>query len=233
MAAAGADIIDIGGESTRPGADFVDDATEAARVVPVVEGLTMSGLKVPISVDTRKAGVARAAIAVGAAIFNDVTALRHDPESLAVAAETGAAVCLMHSPDNLAGMQDDPRYDNVLLDIYDHLAARIAACEAAGIARGRLIVDVGIGFGKALEHNLTLLRGMSLFHGLGLPILLGVSRKRFIGALSGEKDASRRGPGSIAAALAGLRQGVQMVRVHDIAETAQAIAVWRALQGMQ
>ncbi len=227
----GADIIDIGGESTRPGADHVNEATEVARVVPVVAGLKMSGLKVPISVDTRRAGVARASILAGAAIFNDVSALSHDLGSLAVAAETGVAVCLMHSPDDLAGMQDDPRYDDVLLDVYDHLEERIATCEAAGISRAKIIVDVGIGFGKTLAHNLALLQGLSLFHGLGCPILLGVSRKRFIGALSGEKDASRRGPGSIAAALEGLRQGVQIIRVHDIAETAQAVAVWRALQG--
>ncbi len=229
MARDGADIIDIGGESTRPGAAFVDEATEAGRVVPVIEGLKRAGLAVPISVDTRKAAVARAAIAAGASIFNDVSALTYDPDSLAVAAETGVAVCLMHSPGDLATMQDDPRYDDVLLDIYDHLERRIAACAAAGIARGKIVVDVGIGFGKTLEHNLALLRGMSLFHGLGCPLLLGVSRKRFIGTLAGEPDAARRMPGSIAAALEGLRQGVQIVRVHDMAETAQAVAVWRAL----
>ena len=231
MAAAGADIIDIGGESTRPGADVVDAASEMDRVVPVIKGLIAAGLTVPISVDTRKASVARAALAAGAAIFNDVSALSHDPASLAVAVETGAVVCLMHSPADLATMQVDPRYDDVLLDVYDHLAARISTCEAAGISRRKIILDVGIGFGKTLEHNLALLRGMSLLHGLGCPILLGVSRKRFIGSLSGESDAARRVSGSIAAALEGLRQGVQIIRVHDIAETAQAVAVWRALLG--
>lgn len=229
MAAAGAGIIDIGGESTRPEADFVDAATEISRVVPVITALRAAGLTVPISVDTRKAAVARAAIVAGASVFNDVTALSYDPMSMELAFQTGVAVCLMHSPRDLATMQVDPRYDDVVLDIYDHLAARIAACVAAGISPGRIVVDVGIGFGKTLEHNLALLRGIALFHGLGCPILLGVSRKRFIGSIGGAQDASRRMPGSIAAALAGLQQGVQIFRVHDMAETAQAFAVWRSV----
>lgn len=230
MAAEGSDFIDIGGESTRPGADFVPAADEIARTVPVIEALIAAGLTAPISIDTRKAEVARAAITHGAALFNDVSALSFDPESLATAAELNAPVCLMHAQGDPKTMQVNPTYDDVLLDVYDFLETRVAACEAAGIPRARLIVDVGIGFGKTLEHNLPLLRRMSLFHSLGCPILLGVSRKRFIGTLSGVDDAAKRAPGSIAAALWCVAQGVQIIRAHDVAETKQALAIWRALQ---
>lgn len=229
LAAAGADILDIGGESTRPGASPVQQSQELERVLPVIEGLRSAGCKVPVSIDTRNAAVARAALDAGARIFNDVSALTHDAQSLAVAGSADA-VCLMHALGDPRTMQKSPSYDDVLLDIYDYLEARIWACEAAGIARSRLIVDPGIGFGKTLAHNLALIRRLSLFHGLGVPVLLGVSRKGFIGALSGEKMAAHRAPGSIAAGLAGLEQGVQILRVHDVAETAQAVAVWRGLQ---
>ncbi len=226
MAAAGADFLDIGGESTRPGAVTVADEEEIARVVPVLDGLREVA---PLSIDTRKPAVAREAVAHGAGLWNDVAALTYTPDALAVAAELGAPVCIMHAQGDPATMQDDPRYEDVLLDVYDWLEVRVAACEAAGIPRERIVVDPGIGFGKTLAHNLALLRGLTLFHGLGCALLLGVSRKGFIGKLSGETVAARRAPGSIAAGLAGVRQGVHILRVHDVPETAQALAVHRAI----
>jgi len=229
MAEAGADILDIGGESTRPGAEPVAAEAEAARVLPVIEGLVAAGCPVPLSVDTRKASVARAALAAGATLFNDVSALTYDPASPAVAA-TAPATCLMHALGDPRTMQNDPRYDDAVLDVYDFLAARIAAAEAAGLVRAQILIDPGIGFGKTIEHNLQLLARVSIFHGLGCAVLLGASRKRFIGTLSGEAEARERVAGSVAAALAGIAQGVQMVRVHDVAETAQAVRVWQAIQ---
>lgn len=234
MVEAGAAILDIGGESTRPGAAPTPPEAERDRVLPVIEGLKAAGCAAPISIDTRRALVARAAFSAGAAILNDVSALTHDPAMPEAAAELSAGpaggwVCLMHSLGDPATMQDDPRYADPLLDIYDALAARMQEALAAGVPADRLIVDPGIGFGKTLEHNLALLRGFSLFHGLGAPLLLGVSRKRFIGTLSGEAEAAKRGPGSIAAGLYGAAQGAQILRVHDVAATAQALRVWSAL----
>jgi dihydropteroate synthase len=185
---------------------------------------------VPISIDTRNAEVMRRAADAGARLINDVAALGHDPDALQVAAESGLPVVLMHAQGDPRTMQLDPRYDDVVLDVYDWLEARIAACEAAGIGRGRLIVDPGIGFGKTLDHNVALLASLSTFHGLGCPILLGASRKSFIGRLSGGVPAPERAPGSIAAALAGVAEGVQIVRAHDVAATRQALAVWEAVQ---
>lgn len=228
MAAAGADILDIGGESTRPGAKTVAVAEEIARVKPVIEGLRAQGFHGTISVDTRKADVARAAVAAGADLINDVSGFTYDPALAGVAADADVPVCLMHGPVDPATMHLDPRYDDVLLDVYDFLEARIIALEAQGIARHRIIADPGIGFGKTQEHNLALLARLGLFHSLGVPILLGASRKRFIGAIGNAPQATDRMPGSIAVALAGIAQGVQIVRVHDVAETMQAIAVWRA-----
>ena len=175
--------------------------------------------------------VAAAALAAGASWVNDVTAMRFDPAMAGVVARAGAPVVLMHSVADPQTMQDDPRYENVLLDVYDALAERVAVAEAAGIAREKIAVDPGIGFGKTLEHNLALLRGLSLFHDLGLPILLGASRKRFIGTIGAEAEAAKRMPGSLAVALWGAAQGVQMVRVHDVAETRQALRLWAAMQG--
>ena len=223
--AAGAEIIDIGGESTRPGAVEVDGAEEIARTAPVIAALKAGGLAQPISIDSRKAAVVQAALAAGAAIVNDVTALQFDPAMAGVVAAAGCPVVLMHSPNF---MHDDPRYDDVLLDVYDALAARVAGAEAAGILRANIAIDPGIGFGKTLAHNLTLLARLSLFHGLGLPVLLGASRKRFIGTVASESDAARRVPGSLAVALAGVAQGMQMIRVHDVAETRQALSLWQA-----
>ena len=229
LMAAGADIIDIGGESTRPGAVTVDEADEIARTAPVIAALREGGLDLPISIDTRKAGVAHAALAAGAAWVNDVTALRFDPRMTAVVAGAGCPVILMHSIATPDTMQIDPVYDDVLLDVFDALVGRVTAAEAAGIARDRIAVDPGIGFGKTLAHNLTLLARLSLFHDLGLPVLLGASRKRMIGVIAREGDAARRMPGSLAVALAGVAQGVQMIRVHDVAETRQALTLWQAV----
>lgn len=232
MAASGADIIDVGGESTRPGAADVPVAEEIARVVPVIAGLRRAGLTAPVSIDTRKAAVARAAIDAGADIVNDVAALRHDPEMSDLVATGKVGLCLMHAQGDPATMQKAPHYPNVLLDVYDFLADRIAAAEAAGIARDRIVIDPGIGFGKTVAHNLALIRGLSLLHGLGCAILLGASRKRFIGTIgggAGMTQADRRGPGTIAVTLAGIAQGVQLHRVHDIDATRQAILLWQAL----
>jgi dihydropteroate synthase len=225
LAKAGADIVDVGGESTRPGSDTVEEGEELSRVVPVLEGL--AGFNAVISIDTRKASVARAAAKAGAKIFNDVSALSHDPLALAAAAQTGLPVILMHAKGEPKTMQDDPRYDDVALEVYDYLAGRIAAAEAAGIGRSRIAADPGVGFGKTLAHNLALLASLSLFHGLGVPLLLGASRKRFIGGVSGGETPQSREPGSYAAAIAGAAQGVQIIRVHDVAGTRQALAVWR------
>ncbi len=230
LAEAGADLLDIGGESTRPGAAPVGEAEELDRVMPVLDGLRAAGCPVPISIDTRKAAVARAALAAGATLFNDVSALTHDPESLA-AAQSAPALCLMHAQGDPQTMQASPRYGDVLLDVYDFLATRVAAAEAAGISRARMAVDPGIGFGKTLAHNLSLLRGLSLLHGLGCALLLGVSRKRFVGTLSGVEAADRRAAGSVAAGLHGLGQGAQILRVHDVRATVEAVRVWQALAG--
>ena len=227
--ATGAEIIDIGGESTRPGAAEVSEADEIVRTAPVIAALRDGGLDLPVSIDTRKAAVARAAFAAGATILNDVTALQFDPAMARTAAALGGPVIVMHSIASPETMQDDPRYDDVLLDVYDALAARLAEAEAAGIPRDRLAIDPGIGFGKTLEHNLALLNRLSLFHALGVPVLLGASRKRFIGTIGAEAEAARRMPGSLAVALAGVAQGVQMIRVHDVAETRQALSLWQAV----
>jgi dihydropteroate synthase len=228
MAGAGADILDIGGESTRPGAQSVGIEEEIARTAPVIAGLRAKGFTGTISIDTRKAAVARAALAAGADLVNDVSGFTYDPDLAGVAAQAGVPVCIMHGPVDPATMHLDPRYDDVLLEVYDFLEARIAALGAQGISRDRIICDPGIGFAKTLEHNLALLARISLFHSLGVPILLGASRKRFIGTIGNAPQARDRAPGSIAVALAGLSQGVQIIRVHDVAQTAQAMALWRA-----
>jgi dihydropteroate synthase len=200
LMAAGAEIIDIGGESTRPGAAEVAAAEEIARTAPVIRALRNGGLDLAISIDTRKGAVARAALEAGASWVNDVTALQFDPEMAALVAEKAVPVILMHSIATPATMQDDPRYDDVLLDVYDALALRVADAEAAGIRRENIAIDPGIGFGKTLTHNLALLQRLSLFHNLGLPVLLGASRKRFIGTIGAEAEAARRMPGSLAVA---------------------------------
>ena len=231
MHMAGAQIIDVGGESTRPGAAEVSVDVEIQRTAPVIAALRATS-DIPISIDTRKARVARAAHEAGAALINDVAGFTFDPGLASFAAQADLPVCIMHAQGTPEIMQKDPRYDNVALDIYDYLSARIEALVAAGVSRDAIIVDPGIGFGKTRAHNLSLLQNLSLFHGLGCPILLGASRKRFIGELSGVDEAHARVHGSVAVALAGVAQGVQMLRVHDVAETAQALALWRAATGV-
>ena len=225
----GAEIIDIGGESTRPGAAEVPVGEEIARTAPVIRALRDGGLTAPLSIDTRKAPVAEAALAAGATIVNDVSAFDFDPTLGPLVAQTGAPVVLMHAQGVPATMQDNPLYGDVLLDVYDALAVRLSRAEALGIDRDRIVLDPGIGFGKTQGHNLALLRGLSLFHGLGCAILLGTSRKRFIGSIGQAPDPQDRAPGSIATALAGVAQGVQIVRAHDVAETRQALRLWQAL----
>lgn len=227
--ATGAEIIDIGGESTRPGAAEVAIDEEVARTAPVIRALREGGLTAPISIDTRKAPVAKAALEAGASLVNDVSAFDFDPALGPLVAQSGAPVILMHAQGVPATMQDDPHYADVLLDVYDALAARLARAEALGIDRARIMLDPGIGFGKTQAHNLALLRGLSLFHGLGCPILLGTSRKRFVGTIGRAAAPQDRAPGSIATALAGVAQGVQVVRVHDVPETRQALRLWQAL----
>jgi dihydropteroate synthase len=227
LEADGADILDIGGESTRPGAEPIGAEEELRRVIPVIAALAKQ-VPAVISIDTRNAEVMLRAADAGARIINDVAALGHDPDALRVAAETGLPVVLMHAQGDPRTMQLDPRYDDVVLDVCDWLAARIAVCEAAGIPRTRIVVDPGIGFGKTVDHNLALIGALSILHGLGCPILLGASRKSFIGRLCGGAPADQRLPGSVAAALLGAAQGAQILRVHDVAATRQALAVWQA-----
>ncbi|VXC59196.1 dihydropteroate synthase [Sphingomonas sp. 8AM] len=228
MAAAGAAVIDVGGESTRPGATLVWEEDEARRVAPVVERLARAGALV--SVDTRKAAVIEAALAAGAAIVNDVSALLWDERALEIVARGGGPVILMHSPDPKAGGHGRPTYRNVVTEVFDWLEARVDAVVAAGVDRARIMVDPGIGFGKSLADNLALVNGLALFHGLGCPIMLGASRKRLIGALDNEAPVAARLGGSVALALAGAQAGVQLLRVHDVAESVQALRVWRGLR---
>jgi len=225
LARAGASIVDIGGESTRPGSDGVEDEEELSRVIPVIEGL--NGFGAVISIDTRKAKVARAAAKAGATIFNDVSALTYDADSLKMAVETGMDVVLMHAKGEPKTMQDDPRYDDVVLEVYDYPEERVAAVSNAGVGPEKIAVDPGIGFGKTIAHNLALMANLTLFHGLGVSILVGASRKRFIGEVSQKNEPRLREPGSHAAAIAAASQGAQMLRLHDVAGTAQALEVWR------
>ena len=226
----GAEIIDVGGESTRPGAVEVQIKEEIARTSPVIAAIRAQS-DVPISIDTRKAEVGEAALEAGATLVNDVAAFTFDPKLADVAAKAGAPVCIMHAKGSPQTMQDDPSYQDVLLDVYDFLSERIQVAVSAGIPRDKIVVDPGIGFGKTLEHNLILLRGIAMFHGLGCPILLGASRKRFIGAIGGGKDASDRVSGSVAVALFAARRGVQILRVHDIFATKQALDLEWAIGG--
>jgi dihydropteroate synthase len=228
MAAEGAAIIDVGGESTRPGARSIWEGDEIERIVPIVRQLAAGGAAV--SADTRKSDVMTAAVEAGARMINDVSALTYDARSAEVAAGLGVPVVLMHHKGAPEVMQDDPRYDDVLVEVYLWLEGRIEAVLEAGVAREKILIDPGFGFGKKLAHNLELMNGLSLFHSLGCPLVVGASRKRTIGALSGEAPADRRVGGSIAFALKALEQGVQLVRVHDVFETVQALRVWRGMR---
>ena len=223
----GADILDVGGESTRPGAEPVSAEEERARVVPVVKGLSEMGALV--SIDTRRAEVMAAAIDAGAGIVNDVTALTGDQDSLGLVADRGVAVVLMHMQGEPGSMQENPQYENAAEDVFGTLKARFEACEEAGIRRLRIAVDPGIGFGKTVDHNLEILNRLDIYRDLGLPVLLGVSRKSFIAKLSRGEAPKDRVPGSLAAVLAAWAQGVRMFRVHDVAETRQALAVAQAI----
>ncbi|NJS40528.1 MAG: dihydropteroate synthase [Rhodobacteraceae bacterium] len=228
-----AEIVDIGGESTRPGAREVPVAEEIARTVPVIEALRAGGMRGPISIDTRKALVAAAALRAGATLVNDVSGLGFDDALGPLVAKEKAPLILMHAQGTPATMQDSPSYADVLLDVYDDLAAWLDGAVEKGIKADQIVLDPGIGFGKTAAHNLALIRGISLFHGLGCPILLGASRKRFIGSvgggLGGTDTPEGRLPGSLAVAVAGFAQGVQITRVHDAAETRQALRLWQAL----
>jgi len=222
LVADGADIIDIGGESSRPGAAPVDEREELDRILPVIE--RMRG--VPVSVDTRRPGVMRAALAAGASMINDIEALAA-PGALEAVAASDCAVCLMHKKGEPATMQDEPRYDDVVGEVGEFLAGRIVACERAGIARDRIVADPGFGFGKTVEHNLTLLRRLPEFARLGVPVLAGWSRKSALGRITG-RDAAGRLPASLAAALLALLGGARILRVHDVKETRDVILVWDA-----
>jgi len=228
MAAAGAAVIDVGGESTRPGAQPVWEGDEIARVVPVIERLARSGT--PISIDTRKAAVMTAALAAGAHLVNDVAALLYDDRALEVVVRAQCPVVLMHAGDSKQGAEGGRAYRDPLIEVYDWLEQRVADVVAAGVDRARVLIDPGIGFGKKLSDNLALLNGLALFHGIGCPILLGASRKRMIGALSHEAPAEARLGGSLALALKGVEQGAQLLRVHDVFETAQALRIWRGMR---
>lgn len=228
MAAAGAAIVDVGGESTRPGARSIWEGDEIERVVPVIRQLAAGG--VAVSIDTRKSDVMTPAVEAGARMINDVSALTYDARSIEVASSLGVPVVLMHHRGAPEVMQDHVDYDDVLVEVYCWLEERVAAALAAGIARDRLLIDPGFGFGKTLSHNLELMNGLALFHSLGCPIVLGASRKRTIGALSGEASADKRLGGSIAFALKAVEQGAQIVRVHDVFETVQALRVWRGMR---
>lgn len=226
LVADGADMLDIGGESTRPGAQAVCATDELARILPVLDGLAQCGI--PLSVDTSKPDVMHAAIQAGADMINDVNALQ-DPAALQTVAETGVGVCLMHMQGEPRSMQQNPQYLDVLTDVKNFLAARVAATEQAGIARERIVIDPGFGFGKGLEHNLALLRGLEFFMSLGVPLLAGLSRKSMLGTLTGLGVEERMVPSVVAATISALK-GAKILRVHDVKETKQALQILSAVE---
>lgn len=231
LMAEGAHILDIGGESTRPGAEAVPVQTELDRVIPVIEALSgQLDEGVRVSIDTRKPDVAQAAIKAGAHIWNDVSALTYREESVAMAAALQVPVILMHARGDPRTMQDNPSYADVVLEVRDFLVSRMEACVQAGLAREKLVIDPGIGFGKTLEHNLALMRSLSVLTELGAPVLLGASRKRFIASLDRQGAAEDRLGGSLAAVMTAWQQGVRWFRVHDVAATRQALAVLKSLE---
>jgi len=225
----GADILDIGGESTRPGAAAVNEQEELDRILPVIEGLR--GISVSISIDTCKPGVMRAALAAGASMVNDINALQA-AGALDVVASSDAAVCLMHKQGTPQTMQQQPQYQDVVAEVIAFLRERIAAVEAAGIARNRIVIDPGFGFGKTLAHNLELLRQLPAFHVLGVPLLAGLSRKSMLGVISG-REVDERLAASVAASLLALQRGAAIVRVHDVRETVDALKIWQAVNGSE
>lgn len=227
MVNAGADIIDVGGESTRPGAETVPVAEELRRVLPIIKALSQHGIR--ISVDTRKPDVMAAAADAGAAILNDVSGLTYAPDSPAIAARLQLPTILMHAQGDPKTMQSEPRYADVVLDVYDHLESRIRTAIQAGLPRQLLVADPGLGFGKTLNHNLSLMQNLSMFHGLGVPLLIGASRKRTIRDITAAATPKDTVPGNIASALSAISQGVHIIRAHDIIATRQAILMWKAL----
>lgn len=228
MAEQGADMLDVGGESTRPGADDVPVEEELRRVIPVIEQL-VARTALPVAIDTSKPEVMRAAVAAGAGMINDVYALRREG-ALDAAAELRVPVCLMHMQGEPRGMQDDPQYDDVVGEVHRFLTDRLFACELAGMDKRRVLVDPGFGFGKTLEHNLALLRALERFTDLGAGAYVGLSRKSMIGTLTGRPSGEARASGSAAAALIAVQRGARMVRVHDVAQTVDALAIWRAVR---
>ena len=228
MVEAGVDILDVGGESTRPGAQEISISEELDRVIPVIEGLLETG--VILSVDTRHAEVMAGAIQAGAHIINDVTALTGEPKSLEVVANLGCPVILMHMQGEPGTMQNAPMYEDAPREVSDYLAKRIKACEAAGIARSQIAIDPGIGFGKTVDHNLQIIKQIERLHEHGCAIVLGVSRKRFIGLITDTKNPQGRLPGSLAAAVYARTKGVQIFRVHDVAESKQALLICDYIQ---
>jgi dihydropteroate synthase len=230
IAAGGAVICDIGAESTRPGSEPVGEAEELRRLAPVLECLAAGGAPLAISIDTTKASVASAALDAGAVLVNDVTAGRGDPDLLAVVADRGAAVCLVHMRGEPRTMQREPRYADVVGEVRAFLEMRLAAAVAAGVPEERVLVDPGIGFGKRLEDNLTLLRELPALAAIGRPVVVGVSRKSMFGRLLG-REVDRRLAGSLAAGLLAVDAGAAVLRVHDVPETFDALGVWRAVRG--
>lgn len=231
MVAEGADIVDVGGESTRPGAEPLDEAEELRRTIPVVRGLVRE--QVCVSIDTRHAAVMRVAIAMGAQIINDVSALRDDPEALGVVAASEAAVVLMHRRGAAPTRYTGPDYADVVAEVRDFLAERLAACRGAGIAPDRIALDPGIGYGKSIEQNLRLVLELAAFAALGCPVLAGASRKGFIGRVTGVGNAADRLAGSVAVALEAARRGAHILRIHDVAATRQALAIQQAFNRVE
>lgn len=232
MVAEGAEILDIGGESTRPGAAPVALADERHRVLPVIEALRAE-LDVPLSVDTMKPELMREAVAAGAGLLNDVNGFRADGAlgvALEAAREHGVALCAMHMQGEPQSMQQAPQYHDVIAEVGDFLRQRVAEMEGAGVPRGQILLDPGFGFGKTLEHNVALFRGLPRLVGIGLPLLVGVSRKSMIGQLLGERPVAQRGPGSAVAALLAVQAGARVLRVHDVAATHDALALYSALR---
>lgn len=227
MRESGADILDIGGESTRPGAEPVSIEEELRRILPVIQGLAAKGALV--SVDTRHSTVMKQAVEAGARIINDVTALEGDTDSVSVAASLNVPVMLMHMQGEPGNMQEKPAYQDAAVEVLDYLLERARICEAAGISKDKIALDPGIGFGKTVAHNTDILNRLGIYQNHGYTVLLGASRKRFIGSLSRNEEAQDRVPGSIAAVLAGRQRGVQIFRVHDVAETRQALSVFDAI----
>ena len=230
MAAGGAAICDVGAESTRPGSDPVDPRTQLERLAGVLEVMRTGGAPLPVSIDTSSARVAGAALEAGAVMVNDVTAGRGDPDLLPLVAGHGAAVCLVHMRGTPRDMQRDPRYEDVVAEVEEHLIERADAARAAGVAAGNIVLDPGIGFAKTLEHNLALLAATRRLVAVGYPVLIGVSRKSMFGTLLG-RDVGERMPASIAAGLAAVARGASVLRAHDVRETSDALRVWAAIDG--